>query len=271
MKTPITILSFFLSVAAMAQPTVSVRTSPAKDTIITVSNSSITLTGTAIQANPGHPILDTTWTKTSGPAATITNASNRMNTTITGLAAGTYVFTLTAKDKQNSASAVLNVKVLPGILPIELGYFHASRNDKGIVLAWETDMESNNAHFVIQKSNDSSNFVDVAVIESKAKNGNSSTQLTYSYQIFNENIQADMHDIVIVMTVLGLIVLISRLNKIYKTLVLAIACMFLFSCSKSVTTPNNTSTQSKTGYRLKQVNMDGKVTYSQIVLVNSPF
>jgi hypothetical protein len=268
MKTPITILSFFLSIAAMAQPTVSVRTSPAKDTIITVSNSSITLTGTAIEANPGHPILDTTWTKTSGPAATITKASNRMTTTITGLAAGTYVFTLTATDKQNSASAVLNVKVLPGILPIELGYFHASHNDKGIVVAWETDMESNNSRFVIQKTSDNSNFTDVAVIESKAKNGNSSTELTYSYQIFNENIQADMHGIVFVMTALALIVLISKLNKVYKTLVLAIACMFLFSCSKSVTTPNSISTQSKTGYRLKQVNMDGKVSYSQIVLVS---
>jgi hypothetical protein len=269
MKASLTILSIFFSVSAIAQPTVSGRTAPAMDTIIILPTNTITLTGTAVQANPGHPILDTTWTKTSGPAATITNSSNRMTTTVTGLVAGTYVFTLTATDKQNSASAHVNVKVLTGILPLTLDYFRASLNDQGILLTWQTDMESNNSAFMIQKSTDGTNFVDMAVVASKAKGGNSSIALTYSYQIFTGNTKADMHYMLLVMTLLAFIVLISKLSRLYKSLVLCIACLFLFSCTKSESVPNNTPTSSKTEFRLKQVDLDGNFTYSEINLVNS--
>ncbi len=268
MKASLIILSILFSVSTIAQPTVSGKTSPAKDTIIVFPTASITLTGTAVEANPGHPILDTTWTITSGPAATITEGPNHMTTTVTGLVAGTYEFTLTASDKKNSASAKVNVEVLSGILPLELNYFHATRNDDGILLTWQTAMESNNASFVIQKSTDGTNFLDMAVVASKAIGGNSSTQLTYTYQIFTGNTNADMHYMLLVMTILTFILLISKLNKLFKSIVLVIACLFLFSCSKSETVPNNAPGSSKTEFRLKQVNLDGKFNYSEINLVN---
>ncbi len=118
------ILSFFISVSAVAQPTESGYTIPATDTIVVLPTNSITLSGTAVEANPGHPILDTTWAETSGPAATITKPSNRMTTTVTGLTAGTYVFTLTATDKKNSATASVKVTVISGVLAAELAYFN---------------------------------------------------------------------------------------------------------------------------------------------------
>jgi hypothetical protein len=268
MKASLIILSFFISISVLAQPTVTVRTAPNKDTLIFLPQNSITLTGTAIRANPGHPILDTTWTKTSGPAATITSPSNRMTTTVTGLVAGNYVFTLTATDKNNSASASLSVKVLPAALPIQLSYFNASRNDQGILLSWQTDMESNNSVFIIQKSTDGSIFHDIATVVSKAKNGNSSTQLTYSYQIFNDGSQADMHYLLLVMAVLAAITAISNLNKTFTCMVLAVACLFLFSCTKSVIVPENAPASSKNAFRLKQVDLDGHTSYSEIKLVN---
>jgi hypothetical protein len=268
MKAALIILSILFSASAIAQPTVSGRTSVEMDTIIVFPTTTITLTGTAVEANPGHPILDTTWTKTSGPAATITNSSNRMTTTVTGMVAGAYVFTLTATDKENSASSHLNVKVITGILPLTLDYFHTSRNDQGILLTWQTDMESNNSAFIIQKSTDGTNFIDMAVVASKAKGGNSSIALTYSYQISSGNTNADMHYMLVVMTLLAFIVLISKLSRFYKSLVLCIACMFLFSCTKSESVPNNAPASSKTEFRLKQVDLDGNFTYSDINLVN---
>jgi hypothetical protein len=262
-------MSVFVSVSAIGQPTVSGRTLPTIDTIIVLPTSSINLTGTAIEANPGHPVLDTTWTKTSGPAATITNPSNRMNTTATGLVQGSYVFTLTATDKSNSASAILRVTVLPGTLPIEMAYFNVSRNDKGTLLTWRTDMESNSAGFVIQKSVNGSAFYDIATISSQAKEGNSSTPLTYSYQITNGGTQADMHNIMLAMALLAAVVLIGKLKKLYKCLVLAVICMFLFSsCSKSVTTPDKAPSSSETAYRLKLVDKDDNVNYSEIKVLN---
>jgi hypothetical protein len=268
MKTILIITSLLLSASAIAQPTVSGGTAPAMDTIIVLPGNSITLTGTALQANPGHPVLDTTWTKTSGPAATITHSYNRMTTTVTGLEQGSYVFTLTATDKQYSASASVNVKVISGILPFALSYFHASRNDEGIKLTWQTNMESNNALFIIQKSIDGTHFTDIASIASQAKNGNSSTALTYSYQIQEQIHEADMHYMLIVMTFLAFITLITKLNKACKSLVLSVICLFLFSCSKSVPAPNNNSISSKTEFRLKQVDLDGHFNYSDIKLVN---
>jgi hypothetical protein len=269
MKTSLLILAVLFSASVFAQPTVSGRTSPAMDTIVFLPQNSITLTGTAIEANPGHPILDTTWTKTSGPAATITNPSNRMNTTVTGLVVGSYVFTLTATDKNNSASAILKVTVLPGTLPIELAYFNVSRNDQGTLLTWKTDMESNSARFIIQKSINGSGFYDIATISSQAKGGNSSAALTYSYLISNSSTQADVHNILLAMTLLAAIVLIGKLKKLYKGLVLAVICMFLFSsCSKSVTKPDNAPTSSSTAYRLKLVDKDNNVNYSEIKVLN---
>ena len=239
------------------------------DTIVILPTSSITLTGTALQANPGHPILDTSWVKTSGPAAaTITNPSNHMTTKVTGLVPGVYVFTLTATDKQNSASASLNVKVVSGALPIELAYFNAYKKDNEIELDWRTDMESNNACFIVQKSENGSGFYDIARIDSKAINGNSNIQLNYSYQVNTGNAQADMHMILPVMVLLILISLISKLNKVFKSLLLGIACLLLFSCNKSVITPSQTPASSKTAFRLKQVDLDGNINYSAIKMLN---
>jgi hypothetical protein len=260
--------STLFSISAVAQPTVTGMTSPAKDTTIILPTNTVTLTGTAIKANPGHPILDTTWVQTSGPAAaTITNPSNRMTTTVTGLVQGNYVFTLTATDKQNAASASVNVHVLPGTLPVQLVYFNINSDNAGLLLTWQTSMESNNAYFVVQKSIDDSTFTNVVTIMSKAENGNSTVPLNYSYQILGQVTEADMHVMLLVITLLAAVVLVSKLSKFYKSLVLGVVCMFLFSCSKSVSVPTNTI-PAKTEYRLMQVALDGTVTYSPVKLVN---
>jgi hypothetical protein len=260
--------SAFFSLSVVAQPTVTGMTSPAKDTTIFLPTNSVTLTGTANEANPGHPILDTTWVQASGPAAaTITNSSNRMTTTVTGLVQGSYVYTLTATDKQHSASVSVNVHVLPGTLPIQLASFDITPDNAGLLLTWQTSMESNNAYFVVQKSTDNSTFTDIATIMSKAENGNSTVPLNYSYQILEQAIEANMDGLLLVITLLSAIALVSKLNKFYKSLVLGVVCLFLFSCSKSVSVPKNT-VPAKTEYRLKQVALDGTATYSTVKLVH---
>jgi outer membrane biogenesis lipoprotein LolB len=71
----------------------------------------------------------------------------------------------------------------------------------------------------------------------------------------------------LVITLLAVIALISKLKNIYKCLLLGLVCMFLFSCSKSVSVSNNTIS-AKTEYRLKQVDLDGHFTYSEIKFSN---
>ena len=267
MKISLFVLGICFSVSVVAQPAVSGSTSPAIDTVILLPTNSIVLTGIAIQANPGHPILDTTWTETSGPAATITNPSNRMTTTVTGLVPGSYIFTLTATDKKNSASATVHVTVLSGILNSTLAYFNVSKNDNGVLITWQTDMESNNAGFVIQESINGSSFHDLVTIPSRAKGGNSNTPLNYSYQIPSATIQADMHNLGLVIILFASIMLIGKLKKLYKCLVLGIICLLVFSCTKSVSAPDNVPGTSVTAFRLKQVDLDSHISYSEIILV----
>jgi|GEM_PF-294801 len=73
----------------MTPPTVSAGA----DQNITLPQTSATLTGTATPAS-GTTIASIAWTQESGAAATITNPGSA-STTVTGLAAGVYVFKLT--------------------------------------------------------------------------------------------------------------------------------------------------------------------------------
>ena len=261
------ILSVVLSFSGIAQPTVTV-TNPAEDSIILLPVNSFTLSGSAVRANPGHPVIKTVWAQTGGPAATITDPSSS-TTTVTGMGMGDYVFTFTASDKQNSASASLKVKVISGLLPAGLNYFNVTHNSNGILLSWRTDMESNNARFIIQKSVDGSIFTDLDSVDSKAKNGNSNTALTYSYQISGKFANANSNYIFLAITLLAVVSVISKAKRIYKSLILVVFCLFLFSCSKTVMTPENANPVSaKSYYRLKLVNLDGQFTYSEIAMLN---
>ena len=77
---------------------------------ITLPVNSVSLNGVATSTTGGS-IQSWAWVKTSGGAATITNASAQ-NTTVTGLVQGSYVFTLTATDNNGlTCTATKNVTV----------------------------------------------------------------------------------------------------------------------------------------------------------------
>ncbi len=63
-------------------------------------------------------------------------------------------------------------------LPVELTYFEANCDDKGVVLNWETASELNNDYFEVQKSEDGVAFDVLAIIQA---NGTSSSNTQYAY------------------------------------------------------------------------------------------
>jgi len=79
--------------------------------------------------------------------------------------------------------ATLFLTTLPNeaILPIELIFFNAEAIGTESVLTWATASEENNSHFEIMRSLDGVNFDVIGIVESKAVNGNSDTELTYEY------------------------------------------------------------------------------------------
>ena len=86
---------------------------------ITLPVNSVSLNGVATSTTGGS-IVSWSWVKTSGGAATITNASAQ-NTTVTGLVQGSYVFTLTATDNNGlTCTATKSITVnaaVPSIPP----------------------------------------------------------------------------------------------------------------------------------------------------------
>lgn len=71
------------------------------DASIQLPTSTFNLTGTA--SDPDGSVSSVSWTKVSGPAVVIENSS-ALNTSLTGLVQGTYVFRLSATDNQGATA-----------------------------------------------------------------------------------------------------------------------------------------------------------------------
>ena len=154
------------------------------------------------------------------------------------------------------------------VRPVEFGYVHASRNDLGIVVSWRTEIESNNAYFVVQHSIDGVHFSDVAMILPHSKDGNSNLPLEYSYRVKADGAQEAIRGILIFTVIFGCVLMIGGFTKIHKIRLLSIACLFLFSCTKSSTTPGDNSSSSKIAFRIKQVDKYSHISYSEIAMLN---
>lgn len=92
------------------------------------------------------------------------------------------------KVEWNSNTTLEGVACLPpshpycaSVLPIELTYFKAEtcRYDE-ICFNWETVAEINNHHYEVERSSDAVNFRTVLVLDSKAPDGNSHYQISYT-------------------------------------------------------------------------------------------
>jgi len=71
-------------------------------------------------------------------------------------------------------------------LPIELLSFNAIFNGKTTDISWQTEVETNNNYFTIERSNDGVNFNMLGIVASKALNGNSTGALSYTLSDSNK-------------------------------------------------------------------------------------
>jgi hypothetical protein len=101
------------------------------DKAVTLPTNSVTLTGTASDANGS--IASYSWSKQSGPAATLTNATTA-SLTASGLVAGTYVFRLTVTDNGGATAfdeATVTVSPAPsGQAVVSLTLFRADTDQE---------------------------------------------------------------------------------------------------------------------------------------------
>ena len=67
-----------------------------------------------------------------------------------------------------------------GFLPIELLSFNAKKVNNHVSINWATSSEIHNDHFLVERSLNGTEFTELALIKTKAKNGNSKSPLSYA-------------------------------------------------------------------------------------------
>ncbi len=90
---------------------------------------------------------------------------------------------VTAREFSNVISSTV-IEEACATLPVTLRSFTAARNNSTVLLKWETASEQHNKGFNIQR-NIGSGWQDLAFVETKAINGNSSSLLSYNYSDLN--------------------------------------------------------------------------------------
>ena len=113
-------------------------------------------------------------TKVQGAQLTIPNASE------SDKGAYTLSFKYTAGEcKETTATTVTLGDCIP--LPVNWGTFSAAVKGDSLVVQWSTLKEINNSHFEIEVSADGKNWEKIGEVESASRDGNSDTELNYSF------------------------------------------------------------------------------------------
>ncbi len=98
-----------------------------------------------------------------------------------------------------------------------------------LLIQWKTENESNSDHFVVQISDDGDSWHEVATVESKAENGDSTEVLEYQHILKLSSLQLASISVFILLLLATL--LFNRKNRIFMSTVLCIG-LFLTGCGK---------------------------------------
>ena len=144
-------------------------------------------------------------------------------------------------------------------LPIDFGFISAKLEGGKLVVDWSSISETGNDHFEIEISRDGKHFVSIGRVNSKAENGDSFTELGYSFS-------AGLSGALAAFSLLFAALLVPAFRKYkytYAMVVLLGAGLFQLSCTKQSKEAWDSS--EKIYVRVVQVDKDGTRHYSKIV------
>ncbi|WP_410222385.1 hypothetical protein [Pedobacter sp.] len=149
------------------------------------------------------------------------------------------------------------------VLPITLQSFSAERKGNELYVKWKTASENNNSHFLIQASVNGSIWTNLGKVNSKAVNGNSSAALSYTFNHSLDQLALAGFGL------LAFLLLPATKNKFLKLAMLLLVITSIAACAKvDDTSPQlhkGLTTAQSVYVRLVQVNLDGSLTYSDVV------
>lgn len=153
-------------------------------------------------------------------------------------------------------------------LPIDFTSFTVQKvDDSDYGLTWVTAQESNSSYFVVEASINGTKWDSIGTVKSKAVNGLSTESLSYSFLIYNDiAVKAGVGFIGIILMLSIFAGLYTRKTKLIP-IVLSLGIVFIgIGCSKS--SPVKTSTMNYSEFRIRHVDFDNQVEYTQVVRIN---
>ncbi|GAB3414146.1 BspA family leucine-rich repeat surface protein [Niabella aquatica] len=148
------------------------------------------------------------------------------------------------------------------VLPVTFGNVSATLKNGRLLVSWATLTETNNRYFEIETAADGISFTRTGRVLSKAEEGSSSAQLNYE---FSSSINGPAWMAGMGMLLLGSAGLGISFRKKYLFLLLMVPGMGLSIAGCTKNNGPSTGADSSLYVRIKQVDKDGRFTYSKVV------
>ncbi len=212
-----------------------------------------------INVSGPNPLTGTGYIKVTGNFIS-GNALTTSSTIILDLPGGTV------PSGQNKGAATLGTQrpCVATPLPVTFDAVNAFVTNNSLTVSWNTLNETNNNHFEIEVSKDGRNFTKIGEVKSAATNGNSASNIeyTFTHQLPAGAIAGGLAVILLA----GGTMMYNRRKKYVMLSILSLAFLSvtLFSCSKSDYVIENSNDES-VFVRIIQVDIDGKTASSKIV------
>ncbi|WP_162817996.1 Ig-like domain-containing protein [Niabella yanshanensis] len=177
---------------------------------------------------------------------------------------GEAVIWYTVEDTNGNISnrAFVRTFVADGtVLPVRFDAFSALLTQGHLQVNWTTLSETENSHFDIEVSADGDHFKSIGTLKSQAQNGNSDAALQYQFTL-DSNQTAALLGVSLSLSILAFATGRSRKRKWVLSALTAIMLIGYASCSKQDTTVTG---DQALFVRIKQVDKDGKYTYSKVI------
>ena len=166
-------------------------------------------------------------------------------------------------DGNGANAGHVRVYGVPGGLPVVFGAINASYGNKILDLNFTTTTETNNDHFIVEASTNGIDFMEIGSIDSKTKDGNSSSSIVYSVRI-------DLSNTLLYSTLLLSFLFIlpfsfSKRSAKWMWIGFTFFALSFLSCNKTI--ESGSIDFGNLYFRIAQVDKDGGKNYSKIIKV----
>ena len=150
------------------------------------------------------------------------------------------------------------------ILPVHYKSINAKILGGNLIVNWQTSAEISNERFDIEISKDGKSFTKIGSVQSKAFQGNSTSEISYEFSIPVSDFSSIAILGISIFSIAFLLLFANRRNRLLLSVAVIMgAGLFTTSCNKTAE-QIDTDNSGKVFVRIAQVDKDGTINYSEV-------